>query len=123
MISLCTEVKPARLTPELEHLIRKMQAYIRAHYRSELGSDKAEYGNVSDARILYTAYIEDSILVTANVKDFLLYPLLYPSDENVLYNLIENEYVKIPDEGYNKIHADDAFRNLLNEFYTMDKEQ
>lgn len=29
-----------------------------------------EYGGVSDARILYTAYIEDAILVTANIKDF-----------------------------------------------------
>jgi len=29
-----------------------------------------EYGGVSDARIMFTAYAEDAILVTANVKDF-----------------------------------------------------
>lgn len=35
-----------------------------------MGRDKMEYGGMSDAQILYTAYIEDAILITANVKNF-----------------------------------------------------
>ncbi|RYG72926.1 DUF4411 family protein [Lentibacillus lipolyticus] len=120
LISLCIEVAPERLTQEMEHLIRNMQAYIRANFKRELGRKQVEYGGVSDARILYTAYCQDSILVTANVRDFLLYPLLYPQGEDILYDLKENDFVRIPCEGYEKIHEDAQFKSLLGKFYTLD---
>lgn len=106
----------------MEHLIRIMQACIRANYKNEIGREKVEYGGVSDARILYTAYSNDSILVTANIKDFLLYPLLYPQNEDILHDLKKNTFVNIPSEGYTKIHGDDKFQRLLKEFYSLDND-
>lgn len=122
LMELCQEVSPNRLSPELEHKIREMSAYVRSNFKSEIGRDKMEYGGVSDARILYTAYDEDSILVTANIKDFLLYPLLFQQDEERLYDMRENVYVKISEEGHKKIHSDPGFKGLLQDFFELDQE-
>lgn len=122
LLELCIEVEPDNLSPDIEQAIKKMSAYIRAKHRNDLNQPKIEYGKVSDARILYTAYKEDSILVTANIKDFLLYPLLFPQDEQWLYNMKTNTFVEIPEAGYDNIHASEKFQELLQEFYELDQE-
>ncbi len=121
-LELCQEVSPIHLSQEIEHKIRQLTAYVRAKFKEDIGRDKMEYGGVSDSRILYTAYVEDGILVTGNVKDFLLYPLLFPLDEKRLYDIKENEYILIPPEGYEKIHSDSYFQKLLHEFFELDQE-
>ncbi|KON66455.1 hypothetical protein AKG34_26280 [Peribacillus butanolivorans] len=121
LLKLCTEVVPERLSPEIEHQIREMSAYVRSEFKADIGM-KMEYGGVSDARILYSAYSEDSILVTANVKDFLLYPLLFKNDEERLYDMKENAFVKIPEDVYSTIHADSVFKGLLQDFFELDED-
>ncbi len=74
----------------------------------------------SDARILYTAYDEDSILVTANVKDFMLYPLLFPAGEERLYCMKTNQYIKISATSHKTIHDDSGFQTYLKEFYDQE---
>lgn len=119
-MEICSEVFPDNLTTDIEHSIRKMSAYIRANHRENLERDKIGYGDVFDARILYTAYYEESILVTSNVRDFMLYPLLFPQGEERLYDLKENAFVQIPSDGYQSIHKDMAFRTMLYEFYHLE---
>lgn len=121
LLELCQEVSPIHLSQEVEHKIRQLTAYVRAKFKEDMGRDKMEYGGVSDSRILYTAYVEDGILVTANVKDFLLYPLLFPLDEKRLYDINENDYIMIPPDGYTKIHSDPHFQELLQEFFELDQ--
>lgn len=122
LLELCEEVLPDRFSPEIEHQIRIMSAYVRAHFKSDIGRVKMEYGGISDSRILYSAYDEDSILVTANTKDFLLYPLLFSHGEERLYDLKENKYVTIPKEAYRKIHSDSGFRGLIKDFFKLELE-
>lgn len=122
LLELCQEVSPNRLSPEIEHKIRQITSYVRSNFKMDIGNDKMEYGGVSDARILYTAYTEDAILITANVKDFLLYPLLFPQNEERLYDIKNNIYVMIPKNGYTKIHSDEYFKKLLQDFFELDQE-
>ncbi|MDW0114371.1 DUF4411 family protein [Sporosarcina saromensis] len=122
LLEYCQDNLPDRVTIEIEHQIRMMSAYVRSNFKQEISIDKMEYGGVSDARILYAAYDEDSILVTANVKDFLLYPLLFPQNEQRLYDMKENVFVTIPKDGYDKIHADLVFKGLLNDFFQIDQQ-
>src|SRR5699024_7345961 len=91
LVKLCQVTSPI-FSNEIEHNIREITAYIRSEFKSAIGRKNMEYGNISDARILYTAYSEDSILVTANVKDFLIYPLFFPRNEDRLYNIKDNSY-------------------------------
>lgn len=121
-LELCKVVSPVHLSQDIEHQIRKITSYVRNNLKEYIGRDKMDYGGVSDARILYTSYVEDAILVTANVKDFLLYPLLFPQHEECLYDLKENTYVTIPKEGYEKIHSDPYFKELLQDFFELDQE-
>ncbi|WP_339252933.1 DUF4411 domain-containing protein [Sporosarcina sp. FSL W8-0480] len=123
LLGFCQEVSPNRLSIEIEHKIRELSAYVRSNFKSDIGQDKMEYGGISDSRILYTAYDEDSILVTANVKDFLLYPLLFPHNEERLFDMKENKFVRIPEQGYYKIHSDIGFKSMLQSFFEFDNEQ
>lgn len=122
LLEYCQEIVPDQFSINLEHQIRKMSAYVRSNFRDDMGMIKMEYGGISDVRILYSAYVEDSILVTTNVKDFLLYPLLFQQQEERLYDMKENAYVTIPEEGYKKIHSDPVFKHFLNDFFTLDQE-
>jgi len=104
-------------TVEIEHQIRKMQAYIRSKYtlaiKEELGLKNTNYGGVSDARIQYAAWRKEAILVTTNVKDFILYPLLFDDpEEDVLYNLIANEYKHYSLQLFEMILTDPIFLQM-----------
>ena len=119
LLNYCQEVSPTVPTDDIEHQIRLISSYVKSNFKDDIGLPM-EYGGVSDSRILYTSYCEDADLVTANFKDFLLYPLLFNQDEERLYDIKTREYVKIPKEAYDKIHSDSQFQELLQEFFELD---
>lgn len=96
---------------EAEHLVRRASAFLSQNYRIQLPSGKymEKYPGVGDARILLTGYENDCEIVTANVKDFMLYPLLYPQSAKVLYDLIQEKYVVIDPQLYDRIQKDARF--------------
>ena len=122
LLSMCEEIVPSRVSVEIEHVLRIMSNYVRAHYKKEIGRNRMEYGGVSDMRILYTAYVSDAILVTANTRDFLLYPLLFAQHEERLYDVSERAFISIPEDGYKTIHADPQLKRLLQDFFELDQE-
>lgn len=120
LIKLCESNSDSEfLTIYVEHQLRKMSAYVRSRFNFNIKSDTGKnmnYGNISDARILYEAYELDSILVTSNTKDFLLYPLLFEQDDyDRIYDLLANEYINVTKGTYRKIHDDKGFQVMLNE--------
>ncbi|RNF38880.1 DUF4411 family protein [Planococcus salinus] len=119
LLTHCLEIAPP-VSIEIEHHIRKMSAYLRSKYKNDIGFPQMEYGGVSDARILFSAYYEDSILVTANIKDFLLYPFLFAADEERLYNLKENKFIQIPEAVYEKVWRDGTFEKLFQELNDLE---
>ena len=121
LLANCQEVSPS-VSIELEHQVRTMSAYLRANYRNTLGNLPIEYGGVSDSRILYSAYYEDSILVTANVKDFMLYPFLFNQSEDRLYDLKQNQFVHISEEAYNLVWQDSDFQNMFLKLSKLEAE-
>ena len=114
LLNHCLEVSPP-VSTEIEHHIREMSAYLRANYKIDIGFPKMEYGGVSDARILYSAYYEDSILVTANIRDFLLYPFLFAHNEDRLFDLKHNKFIKISEEAYKKVWKDPLFQEMYRQ--------
>ena len=121
LLSLCRVVSPTVSDEDIEHQIRMLSSHVRSNFKHDIGRPM-EYGGVSDSRILYTSYCEDAVLVTANTKDFLLYALLNPQNEECLYDIKGERYVEIPKAAYEKIHADPHFQELLQEFYRLYQE-
>lgn len=100
---------------EMEHQIRKIAAYVKANYKLELDIGKGvEYPSVADAIILLTAWQESLILVTANIRDFMLLPILSAQNEEVLLDITSNSFVNIPLSLHTSIHHDEDFRQMLN---------
>lgn len=121
LLANCQEISPS-VSIKLEHHVRIMSAYLRANFRNALGDFSIAYGGVSDSRILYSAYYEDSILVTANVKDFMLYPFLFNQSEDRLYDLKQSQFVYIPEETYNLVWQDSGFQNMFLELSKLEVE-
>ncbi|MCU5070108.1 MULTISPECIES: PIN domain-containing protein [Bacillus cereus group] len=96
---------------EAEHLVRQASAFLSHNYEITLPSGKTmkKYPGVGDARILLTAYENDCEIITANVNDFMLYPLLYPQTGKVLYDLLREQYVEIDPQLYERIQKDARF--------------
>ena len=113
------ETLPDISTPEIEHQIRKISAYVSEEYREvikkELDIAKVKYGSVSDIRILYTAWQYDCVLVTGNVKDFSLYPLLFSPDEDRLFDIISGTYRKYRLPAYAVITTDAVFKGMMQD--------
>lgn len=106
---------------EAEHSVRKASALLSANYKIEMPSGKmmVKYPGVGDARILLTAYENDCVIVTSNVKDFMLYPLLYPQTGKVLYDLLLEKYVQIDPLLYQEIQSNAefiAFKSAINKY-------
>jgi predicted nucleic acid-binding protein len=113
LLEYCNVV-PSVSSDEIEHEIRKLSAHIRANYRADIDCGKGvHYPSVSDARILCTAWQEDCVLVTANIKDFMLYPLLDASSESKLYDILSDTYIEITEEAHSKIHKDPQFKTMF----------
>ena len=105
-------------SPEIEELIIEISAYVTAEFREELviatGLEKLKYPSIPDARILCTSWQQDFIMVTGNIKDFILLPLLEAPDQDKLYNILSHRFVKIPPPLHTKIHQDITFANYFN---------
>lgn len=117
------ETLPDISTPEIEHQIRKISAYVGEEFRevikTELDIAKVKYGSVSDIRILYTAWQYDCILVTGNVKDFVLYPLLFTPQEDRLFDIISGTYKKYRLTAYEKITTDLVFEGMMQDLQRL----
>lgn len=61
---------------ELELHLRRMSAYFKMIARKNGFDFPCEYLKASDARIMFSSLLNESILVTANIKDFRMYPYL-----------------------------------------------
>lgn len=106
---------------QAEHMIRKISAYIRSNYKKELDVIKrgVEYPSVSDSRILLNAWQYDCILVTANIKDFMLFPLLFDSDALKLYDPITENYVVLDPIVHETITNDEQFNVMKQELVQL----
>lgn len=108
---------------EIEELIIEMSAFIGAEYRQELknctGVSNLKYPGIPDARILCTAWQRDCIMVTGNISDFVLLPLLLPHDEDKLYNILSESYIKIPQVLHNKIHSNPEFKSKFQRLVSL----
>lgn len=114
--NICEYTIPTKATIEIEHLIRRLTAFISANFNIEI---PIEYGGVSDARILHAAYMEDGIIVTNNTKDFALYPFLFEQGSKVLYNIEQKGYVIIPKELYINVTTNPTFWGMRQEFFDL----
>ena len=96
---------------EVEHLVRQASALLSHNYEIVMPSSKPmrKYPGVGDARILLTAYENDYEIVTVNVNDFMLYPFLYPQTAKFLYDLMQEQYVEIDPQLYERIQKDARF--------------
>lgn len=124
VLKQCLVVKPDTTSIQAEHLIRKMSAYVRKNYKPHLDviSRGVEYPAVSDSRILLSAWQHKCIMVTSNIKEFMLYPLLFPAHEDRLYDLLTMQYIRIDPLAHQIINADADFLQMktdLNRLYSM----
>ncbi|PLR79569.1 DUF4411 domain-containing protein [Bacillus canaveralius] len=68
-------VKPDSTSISAEDLIRRISAYIRSKYKPYLDviNRGVDYPSVSDSRILLSAWEHNCVMVTANIREFMLY--------------------------------------------------
>jgi len=71
--------------------------------------------NIESQIKMYVAYEQDRISLTANVKEFLLYPFLFPVNEEHLYDLRKNKPIFIWESAY--VHNDETLKEYLAEFF------
>ena len=123
LLEVVEETLPDITTPEIEHQIRKISAYIGEEFRdiikSELDVSKVKYGGVSDIRILYTAWQYECILVTGNIKDFVLFPLLFSPSDNSLFDIISGTFKKYSLIAHKKITSDPIFMGMMSELHQL----
>ncbi|MCU7667738.1 DUF4411 family protein [Bacillus thuringiensis] len=113
-------VVPNITSTEIEHQLRKMAAYVRGNYKEDIDAGKGiEYPGVSDSRILCTAWRNDCVVVTANIKDFMLLPLLDAPGEEILYDIVSSKYITVTEEAHQKIHSDETFKTMFRDLVKM----
>lgn len=114
-ISACT-VPDESLSRMKERIIRRMSAILAGKFRhrisGELGINPISM-QVSDARILYAALEEDAVIVTRNIKDFILFVALNEPGEEVLYDISKGRYMTLSETLHREIHADSTVQGLL----------
>lgn len=109
------QVEESEIPLELEYMLRDFSNYVRGKYPGALVSEgrSTNYLQTPDARIFIHAYLNDAILVTANIKDFFLYPLFFEkTEDDVLYDISSCQYEKILPTGREKIESDEFFQRL-----------
>ncbi|MDN4525129.1 DUF4411 family protein [Fictibacillus fluitans] len=109
------EKEETEIPIKLEYQLRDFSNYARSKFGRLIVPQgrKMDYLRSSDARIFIHTYLNDGILVTGNVKDFLLYTLFFGHEEEKLYDIITHEFVKIPESGREKVVEDERFQALL----------
>lgn len=112
----------ANLPIQLEHDLRKFSNYIRSpKFNSvfNIPDYKTGYLRTSDARILVDAYVNDAILVTANIKDFITYSVFCEPGEQKLYDFLKQQYVEVPLAARTAIAADPFFLSIQNQLESL----
>ena len=105
----------ANLPVDLEQELRIFSNYIRATQFNgifKIPDYKLDYLRTSDARILVDAYRNDAVLVTANIKDFIVYSLFCEPREQKLYDFLNKRYVEVSPEARAAIATDPLFLSL-----------
>lgn len=119
VLETCNKI-PTIASIEIEHQLRKMAAYVRGNYKEDIDVGKGiEYPGVSDSRILCTAWRNDCVVVTANIRDFMLLPLLDAPGEEILYDVVSGQYITVTEEAHQKIHSDETFKSMFLELVEM----
>lgn len=109
-------------TREIENKLRELSAILKAKYGSRIHEEcqlTSQHMQVSDARILSAAYEQDAILVTRNIKDFILYLFLSEADEEVLYDTGTGEYISVSTELHEAVLSDEEFSARLEDFFEI----
>lgn len=116
-------IESTEIPKDLEYLLREFSNYARSKYGSILTPPgySMEYLKASDARIFISSYLNEAILVTSNIKDFLLYPLFFGEDEDVLYDILNETYIKLPYMGRKAIEQDAFFQNVLRKMKELEE--
>ncbi|MBP1994673.1 DUF4411 family protein [Paenibacillus eucommiae] len=109
---------------DLERELREFTNYLRDNNNfNQTVIRHPDYGlnylQASDARILVTAYKYDGILVTHNIKDFLIYDLLFEPTEDKLYDYVNKRFVKVPSAGRTLIEQDAWFQKLKQDLINL----
>jgi predicted nucleic acid-binding protein len=114
-----SEVVPNITSDEIEELIISTSAYVTSKFREEIkeatNTSKLKYPGIPDARIICTAWQRNCVMVTGNIKDFVLLPLLEAPGEQKLYNIMSESFITLPEELYLKIHDDSTFQTMFQE--------
>jgi len=118
------ETEDFDLSSSLEYELREFSSYAIQTYRDQIRPTqqtttssgkkeyKLEYLQASDARILVAAYLNDAVLVTRNIKDFIVYLLFCAPEEKRLYDFVEKQFVTIPAEGLALVYQDEYFQAI-----------
>lgn len=118
------ETEDFDLSSSLEYELREFSSYAIQTYRDQIRpiqqtttangkkDYKLEYLQASDARILVAAYLNDAVLVTRNIKDFIVYLLFCAPEEKRLYDFVEKQFVTIPTEGLALVYQDEHFQAI-----------
>ncbi|WP_150274927.1 DUF4411 family protein [Paenibacillus tepidiphilus] len=112
----------ANLSVQLEHDLRKFSNYIRSPRFEgvfKIPEYKIDYLRTSDARILVDAYVNDAVLVTANIKDFITYSLFCEPGEQKMYDFLNQQYVEVSREARTAIAADPFFLSIQNQLENL----
>lgn len=110
-----TLIESTEVPLRLEYLLRDFSNYVRGKYAGLLVPEgrKTNYLQTADCRIFIHAYLNDAILVTANIKDFFLYPLFFNADEdNILYDISSQQYIKNLHTARKLLESDPKFITL-----------
>lgn len=108
-------IETFELPQELEYMLRDFSNYVRGKHAGSLvpKPGKTNYLQTADTRIFIHAYLNDAVLVTANVKDFFLYSLFFDATEdNMLYDLSSGQYIKLLPTTRKLLESDAEFINL-----------
>lgn len=109
-----TTVFPYKFSIDAEYALQQLGSYVCKTYKNSL----REVGlpidliGTSDSRIILTALENECLIVTANVKDFLVYILLSFDPLFSIYDPNGGKIVCIPNDLYNSIQKDANFQTL-----------
>jgi len=122
LLAVLPQSTNTNLPIDLERDLRIFSNYIRSSQFKgifKIPHYKHDYLHISDARILADAYRNDAVLVTANIKDFIVYSLFNEPGEQKLYDFLNKCYVEVPPETRAAIATDPLFLTLQTKLETL----
>ncbi|MBA2937089.1 DUF4411 family protein [Paenibacillus sp. CGMCC 1.16610] len=103
---------------DLETELRIFSNFIRSEPIRPLlnipGYKFKDYPKVSDIRILVDALMNEAVLATGNIKDFIMYPLFLDEPEDKLYDIINKKFVNLPPEFVKAVKKDTKLHSIID---------